>query len=333
MKVLSLFDGISSGYISLMRANIKIDRYVSFEINKNSIKVSENNFRNRNIEYFGDINDWEKYNFRENDFDLIIGGSPCQGFSFAGKQLNFNDSRSKLFFIYADIIKKLKPRYFLLENVCMKKEFQDVITKYLGVEPIVINSNLLSAQNRKRIYWANWNIKQPSDKNILLKDIIVENDISFKFESIKKYIIPFSNTLKILDSEVLKRKIGYLNKDSQGNRVYKIHGKSVTLCGNSGGLGSKTGLYLFGCLTPNRINKRQDGQRFNDGKKSYTLTTQDKHGVLIDRYIRKLLPIECERLQTLPDNYTYGFSDNQRYKMIGNGWTIDIITHILQCIN
>jgi DNA (cytosine-5)-methyltransferase 3A len=150
------------------------------------------------------------------------------------------------------------------------------------------------------------------------------------FEELVEYIVPFNKTLQILDKEVEKGKVGYFGKDSQGNRVYYIHDKAVTLCGNAGGLGAKTGLYLFGCITPDRVNKRQNGQRFSNGKKFYTLTAQDKHGILIEGYIRKLTPIECERLQTLPDNYTEGVSKTQRYKMLGNGWTVDAIAHIFK---
>jgi len=274
--------------------------------------------------------------------DLLLGGSPCQGFSFAGKQLNFFDPRSKLFFDYVKALETLKPRYFLLENVKMKKEYQDIISKHLGVEPIEINSALVSAQNRKRLYWTNIpGVTQPEDKDIMLKDIVHENvDLKTK-EDLADYIIPFDKTLQILDKEVEKDKVGYFGKDSQGNRVYCIHGKSVTLCGNAGGKGAKTGLYLFGCITPDRVNKRQDGQRFNDGNKFYTLTAQDRHGVLVEGYIRKLTPIECERLQTLPDNYTavgvidgkeIPISNTQRYKMLGNGWTVDVIAHILSFI-
>lgn len=307
--------------------------------------------------------------------DLLLGGSPCQGFSFAGKQLNFFDPRSKLFFDYVKALKILKPKYFLLENVKMKKEYEDIITQHLGVKPIEINSALVSAQNRKRLYWTNIpGVTQPEDKGIMLKDIIHECEFysvtnqgkSIKkpidkahtlmardykgfgnqamtgvFEWLNEYIVPFDQTLKILDKEVEKGKVGYFGKDSQGNRVYYIHDKAVTLCGNAGSKGAKTGLYLFGCITPDRVNKRQNGQRFNDGNKFYTLTAQDRHGVLVEGYIRRLAPIECERLQTLPDNYTaigviggkeIPISNTQRYKMLGNGWTADVIAHILSFI-
>jgi site-specific DNA-cytosine methylase len=152
------------------------------------------------------------------------------------------------------------------------------------------------------------------------------------FEWLKEYIVPFDQTLQILDKEVENGKIGYFRSDSQANRVYYIHNKAVTLCGEAGGGAAKMGQYLFGCITPDRVNKRQNGQRFNDGNKFYTLTAQDKHGVLIEGYIRKLTPIECERLQTMPDNYTDGISNSQRYKCLGNGWTVDVIAHILSGI-
>jgi DNA-cytosine methyltransferase len=296
----------------------------------------------------------------------------CQGFSFAGKQLNFEDPRSKLFFEFVRLLKECKPKYFLLENVKMKKEYQDVITEHLGVEPIEINSNLLSAQNRKRIYWTNIpGVTIPNDKKILLKDIVHENNdevlnielpnfninpsgngMNGDVYSIEKsksrtlttnkgegqkisidiaeYIVPFEKTLQILDKEVQRGKVGYFRKDSQANRVYYIHDKAITLTGEAGGGAAKMGQYLFGCITPDRIEKRQNGQRFNDGKKFYTLTAQDKHGVLIEGYIRKLTPIECERLQTVPDNYSAIVSNSQRYKMLGNGWTVDVIAHIFR---
>lgn len=258
----------------------------------------------------------------------------CQGFSFAGKQLNFDDPRSKLFFEYVRLLRECNPKYFLLENVKMKKEYQDVITEHLGVEPIFINSSLLSAQNRKRIYWTNIpGVTIPNDKGILLKDIVHEYVDAMGFEELAEYIVPFDKTLQILDKEVERGKVGYFRKDSQANRVYYIHDKAVTLCGEAGGGAAKMGQYLFGCITPDRVEKRQNGQRFNDGKKFYTLTAQDKHGVLIEGYIRKLTPVECERLQTVPDNFTIGVSNTQRYKMLGNGFTVDVIAHILRGIN
>lgn len=360
MNVLSLFDGMSCGQIALERAGIKVDKYFASEVDKYAMKVTQKNYPS--TIQIGDVE--EVYAENLPTIDLLIGGSPCQGFSFAGKQLNFDDPRSKLFFEFVRLLRATKPKYFLLENVKMKKEYQDIISSYLGVQPIEINSSLLSAQNRKRLYWTNLpNIEQPKDKGILLKDVVHElvdmqssvctkegkayaltasydgavwwNSVERKqrtmvFEELNEYIVPFDKTLQILDKEIQKGKVGYFRKDSQANRVYYIHDKAVTLTGESGGGAAKMGQYLFGCITPDRVNKRQNGQRFNDGKKFYTLTTQDKHGVLIEGYIRKLTPVECERLQTLPDGYTEGVSKTQRYKMLGNGWTVDVIAHILK---
>lgn len=373
MNVLSLFDGMSCGQIALDKLGIKVNNYFASEIDKHAIKVTQTNYPD--TIQLGDVTKVKGAELPK--IDLLIGGSPCQGFSFAGKQLNFDDPRSKLFFEFVRLKNECKPKHFLLENVKMKKEYQDVITEHLGVEPIEINSNLLSAQNRKRIYWTNIpGVTIPNDKGILLKDIIHENEsidtalngkyaewfaknVEFQlskkysslnpekaitmtarqyanwngnywFEILSEYIVPFDKTLQILDKEVQRGKVGYFRKDSQANRVYYIHDKAVTLCGDAGGGAAKMGQYLFGCITPDRVEKRQNGQRFNDGKKFYTLTSQDKHGVLIEGYIRKLTPIECERLQTVPDNYTSMVSDTQRYRMLGNGWTVDVIAHIFK---
>lgn len=373
MNVLSLFDGISCGRVALERAGIPIGNYYASEIDKHAMKVAQKNYPD--TIQLGDVVDLKGKDLPR--IDILVGGSPCQGFSFAGKQLNFIDPRSRLFFEYVRLLNEVKPKYFLLENVKMKKEYQEIISKYLGVEPIEINSNLVSAQNRRRLYWTNIpNITQPEDKGVLLKDIVHENaDLdyvmneswarwfkeraeyllgkkyigldtekaitmtarqyanwngNFVMECLNEYIVPFDKTLQILDKEVQRGKVGYFRKDSQANRVYYIHDKAVTLCGEAGGGAAKMGQYLFGCITPDRINKRQNGQRFNDGQKFYTLTAQDRHGVLVEGYIRKLTPIECERLQTLPDNYTEGVSNAQRYKALGNGWTVDVIAHILK---
>lgn len=372
--------------VALERAGIKVDKYYSSEVDKYAIAISEKNYK-KSIVRLGDVTKWKDWDIDWSSIDLLIGGSPCQGFSFVGKQLNFEDERSKLFFEYVEILKHIKEQnpkvFFLLENVRMKKEYRDVITRFLKVEPILINSSLVSAQDRKRLYWTNIKgVEQPLDRGILLKDIVHEyTDFkymltdrqsewlkdhgqfqldkvyssidsekaitmtarqyaswngNFKFEELNRYIEPFDKTLQIIEKEVEKGKVGYFNTDSQGNRIYYIHDKSVTLCGAAGGKGAKTGLYLFGCITPDRVEKRQNGQRFSEGNKFYTLTAQDKHGVLIEGYIRKLTPIECERLQTLPDGYTEAeikgksVSDNQRYKMLGNGWTVDVIAHIFR---
>lgn len=331
MNVLSLFDGMSCGQLALKRAGFVVDNYYASEIDSHAKKVCTANFPN--TIHLGDVTQWKSWDLPQ--IDLLIGGSPCQGFSFAGKQLAFDDPRSKLFFEFVECLKHFKPKYFLLENVRMKKEYMDVITSILGVEPVRINSNLVSAQNRDRFYWTNIpNISYPEDKGVMLSDIVHEFSVSdnITLEQLSKYIVPFDRTLQILDKEVARGKVGYFRTDSQANRVYHIHGKSVTLCGDAGGGAAKMGQYLFGCITPDRVEKRQNGQRFNEGNKFYTLTSQDKHGILVEGYIRKLTPIECERLQTVPENYTAHVSDSQRYKMLGNGWTVDVITHILKGI-
>ena len=328
MKVLSLFDGISCGKVALERAGIQVEEYVAYEIDKSAIQISKKNYPE--IVQRGDVTKADFTEFK--GFDLVMGGSPCQGFSIAGKQLNFEDPRSKLFFEFKRAIDEVKPKYFLLENVKMKKEYENIISEYLGVEPIEINSSLVSAQNRKRLYWTNIpGVQRPEDRGIMLKDIVHENRAEDKVD-LTLYKVPFDKTLKIIEKEVQTGKVGYFRKDSQANRVYSIHGKAVTLCGEAGGGAAKMGQYLFGCITPDRVDKRQRGQRFNDGEKFYTLTAQDRHGVLIDGYIRKLTPIECERLQTLPDGYTAGASDAKRYKALGNGWTVEVITHILKSL-
>ena len=373
--------------VALERANIKVDKYYSSEVDRYAIAISEKNYPD--IIRLGDVTKWKDWDIDWSSVDLLIGGSPCQGFSFAGKQLNFKDERSKLFFEYVEILEHIKEQnpkvLFLLENVRMKKEYSDIISKFLDTDPILINSSLVSAQNRKRLYWTNIKgVEQPQDKGVVLKDIVHEyTDFKyiltdsqnewlkkdgqfqldknyssidsekaitmtarqyaswngkFKFEELNRYIVPFDKTLQILEKEIEKGKVGYFKTDSQGNRIYYIHDKSATLCGAAGGKGAKTGLYLFGCITPDRVGKRQNGQRFSEGNKFYTLTAQDKHGVLVEGYIRKLTPIECERLQTLPDGYTDGVvagksvSDNQRYKVLGNSWTVDVIAHILRYI-
>ena len=327
MNVLSLFDGMSCGRIALERAGVSVTNYFASEIDKHAIKVAMHNYPD--TKQLGDVTKWREWQLPQ--IDLLIGGSPCQGFSFAGKQLAFDDPRSKLFFEYVDCLKHFKPKYFLLENVRMKKEHLQVITDMLGVEPIRINSNLVSAQNRDRYYWTNIpNVAQPEDKGVLLSHIVHEaTDKDFAFGDYQKYVVPVDDTLHILQKEVQCGKVGYFRQDSHANRVYYVHGKAVTLLGSAGGGAAKMGQYLFGCISPDRVEKRQNGRRFNTGEKAYTLTAQDKHGILTGGYIRKLTPIECERLQTVPDNYTSCVSDSQRYKMLGNGWTVDVVAHIL----
>lgn len=175
MNILSLFDGISCGRVALERANIRVGKYYASEIDKYATQISNKNYPD--IIRLGDINQWRSWAIDWQSIDLVLAGSPCQGFSFAGKQLAFDDPRSKLFFVFVDIlnhIRAVNPKVkFLLENVRMKKACQQIITDTLGVDSMLINSSLVSAQDRKRLYWFNWNAEQPEDKGILLKDIIL----------------------------------------------------------------------------------------------------------------------------------------------------------------
>lgn len=244
--------------------------------------------------------------------DLLLGGSPCQGFSFAGKRLNFSDPRSKLFFDYVKALKELKPKYYLLENVKMTKESQDIISSYLGVEPIKINSADFSAQDRKRLYWTNIPFEKNWEKSQeKVRDVLQDNVDA-------KYFIDPKDTPVFIDNDLRKRKIAHIGSNSQGNRIYKIDDKAVTLCGHAGGRGAKTGLYALPC-----------GEYSFNGDKPYILIRNNEK-----YFIRKLTPIECERLQTLSDNYTKidNISNNQRYQVLGNGWTVNVIAYILSHI-
>ena len=276
--VLSLFDGISCGQIAHEKVGIKVDNYYSSEIDNNAIKVTQHNYPNT-IQ----IGDVTKIKYKDNKLytqngnyqtkiDLLIGGSPCQGFSNAGKMLNFKDERSVLFFQYVRLLNEIKPKYFLLENVKMKKEWQDIITRYLGVEPIEINSSLVSGQNRIRLYWTNIpNIKQPEDKKILFKNIISKDRKWFS-------LLPW---------------------------CFKKWGNTIKL----------------------------DTLRTLEDDKSFCVTTGKTHSK--NYYLNKernmmtkLNADEAELLQTIPIGYTNILAETQRFKCIGNAWTVDIIAHI-----
>lgn len=351
MIVLSLFDGISCGKVAFERAGIKIDKYYASEIDPYAIKVSKKN--HPDIIHLGDVTKWREWDIPWEKIDILIGGSPCQGFSTAGKRLNFEDPRSKLFFEYADIlnhIKKLNPNVkFLLENVKMKKECQDIISSYLGVEPIEINSALVSAQQRKRLYWTNIEgASQPEDRGILLKDIL-ESGIGWQD---KAYCMTAS-----YKGATFKDTIERHRKTMIAEIVpvdYKIHkgceikfSKDKMRQGNKAGSKQGTYVYLPNCEKSNtiiaghakdemvfvKVDKGFAGKpiyRVSEGEidindKTYPIKLPDG-----DYIIRKLTPVECERLQTLPDDYTAGISGTKRYTCLGNGWTVDVIAHIFK---
>lgn len=278
MNILSLFDGISCGRVALERAGVKVDNYFSSEIDEFAIKMSR--FNHDDVQQIGNVLNIDETALPQ--IDLIMGGSPCQGFSFAGKGLAFDDPRSRLFFEFVDLIDRCKPKYFLLENVRMKKEFLDIITEYLEVEPILINSSLVSAQSRQRYYWTNIpNVGPPEDTcSDMLQDILEPRPS-------RKYLAGQQLRDNYQGGNQLNP-----NYKSQANRIHEIDKKAPTIMAGSHG-------YANGYVN-------QDGD------------------------IRKLTPIECERLQTLPDNYTDGVSDTQRYKGLGNGWTVDVVAHILR---
>lgn len=299
MNILSLFDGMSCGQIALERAGIKVDRYYASELDKYAIKVTQSNWPE--TVQLGDVTRWREWNIDWSSIDLLIGGSPCQGFSFAGKQLAFNDPRSKLFFEYSNIlnhIRSINPNVkFLLENTKMKQLYINIVDEFLGVKSVKINSNLVSAQNRDRHYWCNWFIDLLYDKDIVLKDILQ-------------------------NIEELPTNINYKNKSK---------------CLRVGGAGSKLGDKHewdspYCILTPRGNNK--GGVRGVNGKTPCLTSSSWEYNVHVFDTInkRRFTPVECERLQTVPDNYTNHVSNTQRYKMLGNGWTVDVIAHIFKSL-
>ena len=394
MKVLSLFDGMSCARIALDRAGILVTSYKASELDKYAIKVSHANYPD--IEQLGDVCDVKAKDVGK--IDLLIGGSPCQGFSFAGKQLNFDDPRSKLFFEFVRLKDEINPGFFILENVRMKQESQDIISEYLGVKPKQFNSSLVSAQNRNRLFWTNIDFDLPDDKGIILADIL-EDKVDDKFLAGKNLIKNYrggnqlnpnyksqANTIHSRKSKsgvICAGTHGYANGYVQGciqvgeadikgfdiiKRVYSPEGKAPTLTTMGGG--HREPKVACGSMIGRRINpdtgKRDDYNKdikpvqrieIRADSKTGTLTTVQKDNLVVspirdksktvrsggrgsyDRHEwdsvdklhwRKLTPLECERLQTVPDNYTNHVSNTQRYKMLGNGFTVDVVAHILK---
>ena len=317
IKVLSLFDGISCGRVALDKIKIPIERYTAYEIDDFAKKISSKNYPD--IEHHGDVfkGDFTQYK----GFNLLIGGSPCTSWSLAkkGRETKPEGIGWDLFMEYYRALKESEIPYFLYENnYSIHKDIKSAISEKLGVEPIMINSALFSAQHRKRCYWTNIPIADlPKSNDTMVKDILIDDGIpiltvkeingkspTFVASYYKIGLNPFSK----YDSERITRqrvampiRIGHYGKGGQAELIYSVKGKSVTIKANGGGMGGKTGLYKLD---------------LPDG----------------DYTIRKLYPIEAERLQALPDNYTEceGVSNTQRYKCIGNGWTVDVISHILK---
>lgn len=374
MNVLSLFDGMSCGQIALDQLGIPVDNYFAAEIDKHAITVAKANYPD--MVHLGDVrNVRTKHNalhaMNENgvgelyDIDLLIGGSPCQGFSFAGQQLNFDDPRSMLFFEYVRLFKALNPRYFLLENVKMKKESQDIISEYLGVEPIEINSNLVSAQNRRRLYWTNIPVDGlPEDKGIVLADILEDgftdrdksycldasyykgggaSNVRLYFEKSRRQIVFGSgdNKLDVTGARIVNRRLDKDGKRKDNDKSIKPQARLELRKDNKAGCLTTVQKDSVVAKTQPKILQKSRG--YNKGGlkalngKTPTLSTsswEHNNHLTLDEGTtwRKLSPVECERLQTVPDGYTDHVSNTQRYKMLGNGWTVDVIKHIMKGI-
>lgn len=372
MRVLSLFDGISCGYEALKRAGIPVSEYHAFEIDKYAIQIAKKN--HPDIIHHGSVVEANFQQFK--GFDLLIGGSPCQDFSFAGKQKGLDGDRSSLFFEYVRALHEINPRFYLLENVKMKQEFLAHIDFYVGSNRILINSALVSAQNRNRWYWTNFKVEQPTDRGLLLKDIIEEGAT----DRDKRYCID-ANYWKgaSLEQYLQKSRRQLIFSERKANCARaRCNNETLPEKGVERVLDKKIGNLIFGAAQRGR--NIEDGKRkdylgapteqrieFNLSGKSNCISTVQKDSLVVEArprelesfrsledksktplasmykgscsngqttisedgiFIRKLTPLECERLQTLPDGYTEGISSTQRYKALGNGWTVDVIAHI-----
>lgn len=362
MNVLSLFDGMSCGQIALDRLGVSVTNYYASEIDKWAIQVTQKNYPN--TIQLGSVTDYQDWDIDWGSIDLVSGGFPCQAWSLAGKQLGDRDERGALFWTMLDIIKLVLEHNpsakFLMENVKMKKEFEQYITQHtenaLGkVNKHLINSALVSAQNRQRYYWTNIEgIGQPEDKGIVLRDVLddgmgyIKNRGEWKLKDVKSQCLD-ANYFKGVDNHGQRTMVGLIlagHADLKGHdyvrRVYSEEGKAPSLCASSGGnlepkvlCAASRGRYKEDGTTEQMLEVRGD-------EKTNSLTTVQKDNYVTkglvpdkkyrlvdaDGYWRKLTPLECERLQTVPEGYTEGVSNTQRYKMLGNGWTVDVICYI-----
>ena len=313
LNIVSLFDGISCGRVALDRAGIAVNSYSAFEIDKMARAVSRYNYPD--IRQYGDVLNADFNQFAGHD--VVMGGSPCTFWSISKSDREIDKSGVgwKLFMKYVEAVRVISPRFFIYENVAsMHENIRRYISEELGAEPIMINSALVSAQSRKRLYWTNIpNITQPDDKGIMLKDVLTSG---LPYQD-KSHCITATYDGAVFWNSITRRqrsmiaepvRVGHFASGGQGNRIYSVHSKCVSFMAQGGGRGGKVGLYKVD---------------LPDG----------------DYIIRKLTPVEAERCQTLPDDYTaFGVHDNgktkkisttQRYKCVGNGWTVDVIAHIL----
>lgn len=290
INVLSCFDGISCGQVALERAGIEYENYYASEIDKSAIEVTQHNYP-KTIQ-LGDVEDWESWNLE--NVDLIMGGSPCQGFSVVGKRLNFDDPRSKLFFTFADILKHYKPKYWLYENVIMADDIRDAISEILDTQPVMIESADVSAQLRKRYYWSNIPFGLPRKLTVNIEDILEHEGYKYP-------------------ASIIGRRL-----DEQGYR--KDHDESIprVQC-----LSVRKGKKA-GCLTT--VTKDSVVSKLPHGNYTDAYNTHKNSW-------RHWTPLERERLQTLPDGYTEIMGKYNREKGIGNGWTVDVIVHIFNSID
>lgn len=372
ITVLSLFDGMSCWRLALERAWIPVARYYASEIDRYAIQVSQKNYPDIHqignvewvevfytitwgIDYWYRIkSEWSYYRLWSWWLDLLIGGSPCQWFSNAGKGLNFKDHRSKLFFEFVRILKEAHPRYFLLENVPMKEERIKIINQHLGgIQPMVINSSLVSAQSRERLYRVGKRegdrykmiyIPLPEDKKLTLKDILQEK-VEEKYMLSKQLVNGFLNK-----SSVFRDRFKITSPEEKGaclttKHQWSVITQSYILCNiNPSGNGQNGNVYSSEGKSPTLTTNKGEWPKILQlprgankwgifEQKTPTLSSNSRqyNNLLHNWYcLRRLTPIECERLQTLPDNYTEWVSNSQRYKMLGNGWTVDVIAHIFR---
>jgi len=416
MKILSLFDGISCARVSLERAGIPVEAYYASEIDKYAMQISAKNYPD--IVQLGSVVGlgYDAGQFLRDgntlgidymeDIDILIGGFPCTDLSIAKKnRQGLKGEASGLFYEMIRIHKEVKPKFFIYENVAsMSKENKETILKTIQeIDPsayvIMINASLVSAQNRKRLFFTNIpNVTQPEDGGILLKDIL-EQDVDEKYfidvtknkrikgwtenerglrphkgdksktgiSEIGRITNIDQKTDTISTNHAPTIRIGQIGKGGQGDRIYSPEGKSVGLSALGGGRGAKTGLYAV----PVALRNRGEGKKpeYNGTDKANSMTTvqtdsivamiqtprgynkggikaldgktptlsssswEHNNHIIEDTQIRKLTPTECERLQGVPDNYTEGVSNSQRYKMLGNAFNVDVVAHILSSLN